>query len=85
MTTDQISMAFRELLTAAVQLSGPILLLCMAVGVVIAMLQAVTQIHEQAISFVLKLAAVALYLVLGGRWMMQTIREFALHLFDLMV
>ena len=60
------------------------LLLSMVVGVIVAILQAVTQIHEQTISFILKLIVVVLFLVIGGSWMMSTLQEFALGLFELM-
>ena len=69
----------------AVRLGAPVLLLCMLIGVVVAILQAVTQIHEQSIAFVLKLIIVILFLVIGGGWMMQTLREYALMLFEQMV
>ena len=59
------------------------LLLSMAVGVIVAILQAVTQIHEQTISFILKLIVVILFLIIGGSWMLSTLQEFALSLFDI--
>jgi len=52
------------------------LLLSMVVGVVVSIFQAVTQIHEQTISFVLKLIVVLLCLSIGGRWMLVTLQEF---------
>ena len=53
MQVDQIIDVFRDGVGVAIRLGAPILLLCMLVGVVVALLQAVTQIHEQSISFVL--------------------------------
>ena len=68
-----------------VRIGGPILLLCMLVGVIIAILQAVTQIHEQSIAFVLKLIVVISVLALGGGWMLVTLQDFARMLFEQMV
>jgi flagellar biosynthetic protein FliQ len=47
-------------------------------------LQAVTQIHEQSIAFVLKLVVVVLILSLGGGWMIESLQEYAYKLFELM-
>jgi flagellar biosynthetic protein FliQ len=75
---------FRDGIGVAIRLGAPILLLALAVGVVTAILQAVTQIHEQTIAFVLKLLVIILFLVVGGSWMMMTLQEYALGLFELM-
>ena len=60
------------------------LILSMMVGVFIAIFQAVTQIHEQTLSFILKLTVVILVLLVGGGWMMETLLEYARKLFALM-
>lgn len=75
---------FRDAIGVVIRLAAPMLLLSMVVGVVVAILQAVTQIHEQTISFILKLIVVVLFLVIGGSWMLSTLQEFALGLFELM-
>ena len=60
------------------------LILSMVVGVLIAIFQAVTQIHEQTLSFILKLIVVVLVLLIGGGWMMDTLLEYSRQLFALM-
>ncbi len=75
---------FRDGIGVAIRLAAPMLLLSMVVGVLTAILQAVTQIHEQTISFIMKLIVVVLFLVLGGSWMMSTLQEYALELFELL-
>ena len=75
---------FRDAIGVVIRLAAPMLLLSMVVGVVVAILQAVTQIHEQTISFILKLIVVVLFLVMGGSWMMTNLQEFTLELFELM-
>ena len=75
---------FREAINVSIKLSAPILLLCLVVGVVVAILQAVTQIHEQSVGFVLKMIVVISVMMMGGGWMLETLQEFSLKLFDLM-
>ncbi|MCI8879328.1 MAG: flagellar biosynthetic protein FliQ [Clostridiaceae bacterium] len=84
MGINQVTDVFRDGIGVAIRLGAPILLLALAVGVVTAILQAVTQIHEQTIAFVLKLLVIILFLVVGGSWMMMTLQEYALGLFELM-
>ena len=85
MDIDQIVDVFREGIAVAIRLGAPILLICMFVGVIVALLQAVTQIHEQSIGFVLKLIIVVMLLSLGGGWMIETLQEYTYSVFDLML
>lgn len=75
---------FRDAIGVVIRLAAPMLILSMMVGVIVAILQAVTQIHEQTISFILKLIVVVLFLIIGGSWMMTNLQEFTLELFELM-
>lgn len=84
MEITQVTDLFRDGIGVALRLGAPILLLSMLVGVVTAIIQAVTQIHEQTISFVLKLIVVVLILVVGGGWMLTALQEYSLQLFDVM-
>lgn len=54
MDTTVVMSVMRDAVGVTLKLGGPMLLLSMLVGVVVAVLQAVTQIHEQTISFALK-------------------------------
>lgn len=67
------------------KVSAPILLISMAVGLVIAVLQAATQVHEQTVVFVPKLVAIALVLVILGSWMLENMKEFTLYIFEQIV
>lgn len=64
-------------------LSAPILVISMAVGLVISIFQATTSIQEQTISFVPKLAAIMLVLVFLGPWMLSTLANYTVGLFDM--
>ena len=74
----------REGLGVALKLGAPILLLTMVTGILVALFQAVTQIHEQSLSFILKLIVVVLVLLIGGGWMLETLLDFSRYLFTLM-
>lgn len=73
-----------ELVTAALwvasQISAPILLTAVAVGVLMGLLQSVTQIQEQTLAFVPKFAAVGLAIALTGGWMLRKMSDFTLEL-----
>lgn len=84
MSTDAITEVLREGIWVALRLGGPMLVLSMAVGVLVAIFQAVTQIHEQTLSFILKLTVVILVCLVGGGWMMETLLDYARELFALM-
>lgn len=84
MDTTQITEILREAVWVVIKLGGPMLIFCMAVGVLIAIFQAVTQIHEQSLAFILKLIVVVLVLLIGGGWMMETLLDYTRNLFTLM-
>lgn len=84
MDIDQIVDVFREGIAVAIRLGAPILLICMLVGVIVALLQAVTQIHEQSIALVIKLIVVVIILSVGGGWMLESLQEYTYRLFELM-
>ena len=83
MEVAQITEILREAVWVVIKLGGPVLLLCMAVGVLIAIFQAVTQIHEQTLGFILKLVVVILVLLIGGSWMLETLQDYARELFQM--
>ena len=82
--TAMVAEVLREGVWVVIRLCAPMLLLSMAVGVLVAIFQAVTQIHEQTLSFIFKLTVVILVLLIGGSWMMQTLLDYANGLFELM-
>ncbi len=62
-------------------LAGPVLVAAMAVGIVISILQAITQINEQTLTFVPKMIAVILTLVVMAPWMLRIMQEYAISIF----
>jgi flagellar biosynthetic protein FliQ len=75
-----LSLADRMLWTAAL-VAAPILLASLAVGLVVGLVQAATSVNEQTLTFVPKLAAIALVLVLFGASMMALVSDFMQEIF----
>lgn len=83
MTTTAVTDVLRDAVLVVLRISAPMLLLSMLVGVLVAIFQAVTQIHEQTIGFVLKLVVIVALLLLGGGWMLENLQDFARQVFQL--
>lgn len=75
---------FREVIILTFKLGLPILLIAMIVGLVIAILQAATQVHEQTLTFAPKAVAVGLALFLLGPWMTNQVIDFLNYIFETM-
>jgi flagellar biosynthesis protein FliQ len=71
----------RNAVMLALLLAGPILLVALGVGVLISVIQAVTQIQEQTLSFVPKLFAVAATFLIALPWMLQLAIRYTTELF----
>lgn len=67
MTNGEVADLMYKVFIMALQLGGPVLVVSMAVGIIISILQAATQIHEQTLTFVPKLLVIAIILVLQDR------------------
>ena len=83
MDTTQVMDLMQDAVGIAIKVSAPILLLSMVVGVVVAIFQAVTQIHEQSLGFALKLIVVITVLLMAGGWMLDTLKDFTYQAFQL--
>jgi len=83
MTTTEAVDLGRQVLWVALLISSPILLIGMVVGLVISILQAVTQVQEQTLSFVPKIIAMALAVGLFLPWILGHLLEFSREMFFL--
>ncbi|GEA17149.1 flagellar biosynthesis protein FliQ [Moorella sp. E306M] len=81
MTQEFVIHLAREALTTALLLAAPALGLSLIVGVGISILQATTQIQEQTLTFVPKIVAVILGMLLLGSWMLNTLTQFTTEIF----
>ena len=83
LTTGQIGDIMYQLFINAVRLGGPILIISMVVGIIISIIQAATQIHEQTLTFVPKLIVIGIILLLTGSTMLKVMQNFTLEIFSL--
>ena len=81
--TPAISDLMRDSVGLVIKLGGPMLVLSMLVGVVVAIFQAVTQIHEQTIGFIFKVVVIVSVLLIGGGWMLESPPEDTREIFAL--
>lgn len=84
MTNGEVSDLMYEVFVLALRLAGPMLVISMIIGLLISVLQAATQIHEQTLTFLPKLLVIALILIFTGQNMMVSLQEFTNKIFELM-
>lgn len=72
----------RETLYLIIKVSAPMLITSLVVGLVVSILQTVTSIQEQTLTFVPKLIAVFLVIMLFGNWIMKNVVEYFQYLAD---
>lgn len=76
MTESQIVDLARETVWLIIKCSAPMLVISLLVGLIVSVLQTVTSIQEQTLTFLPKLFAIFLMIILTGNWMMKNIVEF---------
>lgn len=84
MTTATALDWFRSLLWTAVLASGPAVLATVVVGLVMAILQAATQVNDQSVAFAPKALGIVLALIFGGPFMMTELVQFTQRVFAAM-
>jgi flagellar biosynthesis protein FliQ len=76
MTPEMVLEVGNQALWVAVLLAAPVLLSALAIGLVIGMVQAATQIQEMTLSFIPKMLGIVAVLVMAGPWMLALIVDF---------
>lgn len=69
----------QQVILLVMELAGPMLMAGLVVGLIISVFQATTQIQEQTLSFLPKIVAMVVVLLLAGPWMLQQIMDFTGH------
>ncbi len=85
MNDTDTALMLRDGMLVMLKLGGPPLLVALAVGLVISLLQAVTQINEATLAFVPKVLAICVALVLLGPFMLSTLSGYTHTLLDRMI
>jgi flagellar biosynthetic protein FliQ len=81
-SAEQVLDVAREAIFVLIRIGGPVMLVALVVGVLIALLQALTQMQEMTLSFVPKILAIFLTLVLTLPFMIATLVGFGEELFQ---
>lgn len=66
-----------EAIKTTIFLAGPMLLAALGIGLIVSILQAVTQINESTLTFIPKMVAVVLVLVVMAPWMLEVLQTYA--------
>lgn len=80
MTEEFITKMIYDALLMILKLSLPTLIVGLLVGIVVGILQATTQIQEMTLSFIPKMIAVFLVILIMGQWMLKSLIEFTIEL-----
>ncbi len=82
MTPEEVLAVGRHALEVTLLLAAPLLLTALAVGLLVGIFQAATQVNEMTLSFIPKLIAMAAALMLAGPWMLKLIVAYTRELFE---
>lgn len=82
LTEEMVVTLLRETLYLIIKVSAPMLLVSLIVGLVISILQTVTSIQEQTLTFVPKLVCIFLVIMIAGNWILSSIVEYMQYLFE---
>ncbi len=80
MTPDSVIELGQQAMEVTTILAGMVLLPALAIGLLVAMFQAVTQINEMTLTFIPKLIAVAVVMAMAGPWMLNLLLDFTTEL-----
>lgn len=81
MTPDSVITIGQHALLVLLMVSAPMLLVALGVGLLVSIFQAATQINEMTLSFIPKLVAVFVTLIVAGPWMLSTLIDYIRRLF----
>lgn len=81
MTPESVMMMGTEAMKVAISVASPLLLVALITGLVISILQAATQINEMTLSFIPKIIAVFVTIIVAGPWMLNLLLDYMRNLF----
>lgn len=84
MTDTSITQLALQTMMVALKLSAPILFTALVIGFAVSLFQSMTQIQEFTLSFVPKVIGIAVALLICGNWMLHTMVDFTINLFEML-
>ncbi len=82
MTQDQVVSLVVDAMSVSLKIALPVLLVSLVVGLAVSVFQAVTQIQEQTLTFIPKVVAMAVVVVVAGPWMLGQIVSYTQNLYE---
>ena len=82
MTQDQVVSLVVDAMSVSLKIALPVLLVSLVVGLAVSIFQAVTQIQEQTLTFIPKVVAMAVVVVVAGPWMLGQIVSYTQNLYE---
>jgi len=83
MTPEMVVSIGRDAVMTMLMVSAPMLLSGLLIGLIISILQAITQVHEMTLTFIPKIVVVAVSLIIFLPWIMNVVTEFTRRLFGI--
>lgn len=83
MTTVKVLDIIREAFMVMITVAGPTLIIALVIGLIISIIQATTQLQEQTLSFVPKILAVIVSLIVFGNFMLNSLVGFTQKIFEM--
>jgi flagellar biosynthetic protein FliQ len=81
MSEDLVMQIATETMKTMMLIAGPMLIAAMVIGIIVSVLQAITQINEATLTFIPKMIAIVLVLVVLAPWMMEVLQNYSTEIF----
>ena len=81
MNEDMVMSIGAEAIKVMIYIAGPLLLAAMAIGIIVSVLQAITQINEATLTFIPKIIAIVVVLLVMAPWMLEIMKQYSTDIF----
>jgi flagellar biosynthetic protein FliQ len=81
MTPESVMTMGRHAMEVTLMVAAPMLLVALAVGLIVSIFQAATQINEATLSFIPKLVAIFITMIIAGPWMLTVMLDYMRQMF----
>ena len=81
MTPESVMTMGRQAIEVTIMIAAPMLLVALAIGLIVSIFQAATQINETTLSFIPKLVGIFIALIIAGPWMLTVMLDYMRQMF----
>ncbi|HYC42149.1 MAG TPA: flagellar biosynthesis protein FliQ [Noviherbaspirillum sp.] len=82
MTPESVMSMGRQAIEITIMISAPMLLVALAIGLIVSIFQAATQINETTLSFIPKLVGIFIAMIIAGPWMLTVMLDYMRQMFS---